>query len=59
MGSRQKLNSFNALGALVVALIIGGATSSIAVFVIAAVVMLGMMIHSGDIRLSSRDFKRR
>ncbi len=51
MGAKQKLNSASALGALLIAAIIGGLTGSWTVFVIVAIVLIATAIHSGEIRI--------
>ncbi len=50
MGARQKLNSAAILGSLLVAAVIGWITGSWIVFVIAALILVGLSLHSGDIR---------
>ena len=55
MGARSKLNTVAALGCLVLAAIIGGASGSWAVFATVLVVALGLSLCSRDIRLGRRD----
>lgn len=58
MGARQRLNSINLISGLSVAAIIGAAAQSWGVFVLVAIVSVGLMFHTGDIRLNP-DRKRR
>jgi hypothetical protein len=48
--AKHKLNSAHFLGSLVVAGLIGGATGSVGVFLLALVVFVAVGLHSGDIR---------
>ena len=50
MGAKQKLNSANVVGALVVAAIIGGAFGSWTMFAIATTVLVASAFYTGDIR---------
>jgi hypothetical protein len=54
VGARQKLNSAAIMGSLLLAGFLGVVTNSWIVFIIAAVIMLGLSLHSGDIRPSKR-----
>jgi len=54
MGARQKLNQAHLNGALVIAAVIGVATQSWTVFLIAALLAAGSSLHTGDIRLRGR-----
>lgn len=54
MGARKKLNSASLLGSLLLAGIAGLATGSLTVFLIAAVALVALSIHAGDIRLRRR-----
>ncbi len=54
VGARQKLNSVAITGSLAVASVLGCMTNSAVVFVIAAVILLGLSLHSGDIRPGKR-----
>ncbi len=59
MGARKKLNSASLLGSLLLAGIAGLATGSFTVFVVAAVVIVVLSIHAGDIRLRRRRGRRK
>jgi hypothetical protein len=61
MGARQKLNKVHFIGSLGVAGLLGLATGSVAVFVIAVAVMIGASIYTGEIRgkRDQRSDKRR
>jgi hypothetical protein len=50
MSAKHKLNSANALGALLVASLFGGITNSFSVFLIALLALLIAGYHAGDIR---------
>ncbi|SFJ51526.1 hypothetical protein [Planctomicrobium piriforme] len=50
MGARQRLNSLYFLGAVVGAVFAGAASGSWAVFLGVALVLLGLLVHNGDIR---------
>jgi hypothetical protein len=50
MGAREKLNGAHICGILLLAAMAGSATGSLAVFFIAAVVLLALAVHTGDIR---------
>lgn len=52
MAARQRLNSLDLIGVLVIAGIIGQATESWAVFLVAAAVLTAILMHSGNIRPS-------
>lgn len=54
MGARQKLNSGFITGSLAVAAGAGWVAGSWAVFLLAATVLLGLNLHSGDIRPGKR-----
>jgi hypothetical protein len=54
MNARKKINSHVFLGCLIAAAIVGYFTSSVAVFVISAVVLIGLGTYSGDIRMNSK-----
>ncbi len=50
MSARHKLNQGYIQGALVVASVIGVACESWTVFLIAATILVGLSLHSGEIR---------
>lgn len=50
MTARHKLNAAVLNGSLVVALIVGLATQSVAVFVLVLLVLLAGSLHSGELR---------
>lgn len=50
MSARHKLNVAYLNGALVVAFVIGAVCESLAVFLVALVVLVGCGLHAGDIR---------
>ena len=50
MSARTRLNEIYALGCIGIAALIGGATGSWGVFVIALAVLLAACLHGGDIR---------
>ena len=50
MSARHKLNQAHVQGALVMAGVIGAACGSWTVFWIAAAILVGLSLHSGDIR---------
>ncbi|MDY0168924.1 MAG: hypothetical protein RBS80_20430 [Thermoguttaceae bacterium] len=52
--ARHKLNSAHLVGALVVAGVLGFITRSPTVFVLAAGTLIGLSIHSGEIRFKGR-----
>ena len=54
MGARQKLNSTFVSGSVLIAAGLGCAAGSWAVFVLAAVFLLALNLHSGDIRPGRR-----
>ena len=54
VGAREKLNSFHILGAIGAAGLIGLATGSWTVAVIAGTVIVGLSLHKGEIRLKGR-----
>ena len=54
MGARQKLNGAFAGGSLVIAAIAGFLTQSLAVFLIVAIVLIGLNFYAGDIRTGKR-----
>ena len=54
MGARKKLNSAAVLGSLILASAIGLFTGSWLVFIIAALVLVGLSWYSGDIRGGKR-----
>lgn len=50
MSAKHKLNSANFVGAVGVAALLGFLTSSVAVFFLTALVLVGASMHAGDIR---------
>jgi len=54
MGVRHKLNQIHLLGAVGIAGIVGVLIQSWAAFFIAAAVLIGGSIYSGDVRLDRR-----
>jgi len=54
VGAREKLNSVHILGAMGIAGLLGLATGSWTVAVIAGAVIVGMSLHKGDIRFKGR-----
>jgi len=50
MGAKQKLNSANAVLALVIAAIMGMAFGSWIAFVVAAIILVAASIYTGEIR---------
>lgn len=54
MGARQKLNQGYIQGSLVLAGVIGVACGSWIVFWIAAVILVGLSLQSGEVRLTRR-----
>jgi hypothetical protein len=54
MGARQKLNAAYVQGGLIVAAIVGALTQSWIVFAAAAVILIGLGLHGGEIRPRSR-----
>lgn len=54
VGVRKKLNSAAILGSLILASAIGLFTGSWLVFIIAALILLGLSCYSGDIRGGKR-----
>lgn len=54
MGAREKLNTFYILGTIGVAGLLGLATGSWALAIVAGTVMVGLSLHKGDIRLRPR-----
>ncbi len=50
MGARNELNKIHVVGSIGLAGLLGLLTGSTTVFVIAAAVMIGASIHSGEIR---------
>ncbi len=50
MTAKHKLNSANVLGVLLLSGLIGWLTGSPLLFIVLAVVFIGLAIHSGDIR---------
>jgi hypothetical protein len=54
MGARTTLNSIYMSGALTLAAVLGWATGSWGVFLISLVVLVGMNLHAGRIRLGGR-----
>lgn len=59
MGARQKLNGAYGLGSAIIALLVGGATGSFAVFLIVLVILLASNLASGEIRPRERDRRKR
>ncbi|HAH43779.1 MAG TPA: hypothetical protein DCM07_02785 [Planctomycetaceae bacterium] len=58
MGARQRLNSLNLLAVLMISAIIGGVVQSWLLFLISAVALAAILIHSGDIRPTSRSSRK-
>lgn len=56
MGARRKLNSAAILGSLTVASVVGCVSHSWIVFILAALILLALSLHSGDIRPSKRSW---
>lgn len=54
MGARQRLNSIHINIAVVISAIIGLACQSWAVFFVCCLVLIGLGVHSGDIRPNRR-----
>ncbi len=54
MGARQKLNSLNAAGAIVVGGIVGALTGSWLVFFVTAGALFSAALYAGDIRPGGR-----
>ena len=54
MGARQKLNAAYVQGGLIVAAIVGIMGQSWIVFAAAAVILIGLGLHGGEIRPRSR-----
>jgi hypothetical protein len=50
VGARQKLNSASILGSIALSAILGCLTNSWLVFIVAAVIMVGLSCYVGDIR---------
>ena len=50
MGARNELNKIHVVGSIGLAAVLGLASGSFAVFVVAGAVMIGASIHSGEIR---------
>jgi hypothetical protein len=50
VGARRKLNSANILGSVLLAGVIGAIFDSWLAFVLAAIVLVAVNVHSGDIR---------
>ena len=50
VGAKNKLNSANLLGTLLVASLFGGITGSLTVFVIAWIALMAAAFNAGDIR---------
>jgi hypothetical protein len=50
VGARDKLNRVHVIGAIGLAGLLGLASGSVAVFVIAGVVMIGVSVYAGEIR---------
>ena len=50
MGARNELNKIHVVGAIGLAGILGLATGSVAVFVIASAAMIGASVYTGEIR---------
>lgn len=59
MGARTTLNGIYVAGTLAVAAIFGAMTESWLVFVISLGVLVGMKIHSGAIRVQTRNGRRK
>ena len=58
MGARQKLNQGYVQGSLVIAGVIGAACGSWTIFCIAAVILVGLSLQSGEVRLTGRGSRR-
>lgn len=58
MGARQRLNSLNLLAVLTISAVIGGFVQSWFLFLISAAVLAAILIHSGDIRPTSRSSRK-
>ena len=54
VGAREKLNEAYVIGSLLLAAIAGWISGSWLVFIIAAVILLALNLHAGDIRPSKR-----
>ena len=54
MGARKKLNTVAIAGSLFLASFLGCVANSWLVFIIAALILLGLSLYSGDIRPSKR-----
>ncbi len=54
MGARKKLNSVAVTGCLALAAILGCLSNSWIVFIIVAMILLGMSLYQGDIRPGKR-----
>ena len=54
MGARKKLNGAFICGSLVVAAIAGILTQSVVVFLIGAIVLIGLNLYTGEIRTGKR-----
>jgi hypothetical protein len=50
MGAKQKLNQVYIGGSLLLAAVAGGLCDSFVVFIVAAIVLLSLNVHAGDIR---------
>ena len=54
MSARHKLNQGYVQGSLIIAGVIGAACESWTVFWIAALILVGLSVHSGEVRLMER-----
>jgi hypothetical protein len=54
VGARQKLNSAAIMGSLIVSSILGCVTDSWLVFIVVALILLGLSCYQGDIRRGRR-----
>lgn len=50
MGAKQKLNQAYVGGSLLFAALIGGMCDSLVVFIVTAIVLLGLNVHAREIR---------
>ena len=57
MGARQKLNEAHINGALIVAGLLGLATGSWTVFILAGAGLIGLSMHSGGIRSKGHNYR--
>ena len=50
MGAKRKLNAAYVAGSLLAAAVVGGLTGSGWAFIVTAIVLVALNVHSGDIR---------